>query len=147
MPRFVLLVLSVALAVLVFAPVTVAQSDDMGMDDTGMGAGKADDMGVDDRGMDDNMMASPTSSASATASARATTSASASAMMSTSASASASPSSSASSMMSASPTPSASTTALPDTGGAPLVPLMAAAVLILLAGTGIVAIPMMRRTS
>ena len=36
-----LLVLSVALAVLVFAPVAAAQSDDMGQDDRGMEIGRA----------------------------------------------------------------------------------------------------------
>src|SRR5215212_2394402 len=51
--RSVLLVLSVALAVLVFAPVAAAQSDDMGADDRGMDARDADDRGIDDRGFDD----------------------------------------------------------------------------------------------
>ena len=80
MRRSVLLVLSVALALLVFAPVAAAQSDDMGADDRSMYARGADDRGIDyrgfdDRGMDDDATASPVSSASASTSA--TTSASA----------------------------------------------------------------------
>jgi hypothetical protein len=131
MRRSVLLVLSVAFAVLVFAPLAAAQTNYKGM-----GRNQAGHMRVDHRGMDNNMMASPTSSASASASA-----------MSTSASASASPTSSASATMSASPTATASATALPDTGGTPLIPLLSAAVLVLLVSSGIGAIALIRRTS
>jgi hypothetical protein len=56
MRRWLLLVLSVALAVLVFAPVAAARGDDDGgFDDRGMHARGADDRGFDDkgRGMDD----------------------------------------------------------------------------------------------
>ena len=81
MRRSVLLVLSVALAVLVFAPLAAAQTNYKGM-----GGNQAGHMRVDDRGMDNHMMASPTSSASATASAMSSPSASASAMSTTRAS-------------------------------------------------------------
>jgi hypothetical protein len=128
--RSVLLVLSVALAVLVFAPVAVAQSDDMGADDRSIYA-----RGADDRGMDDDATASPVSSASA--STRATTSASASATTG-SAIASASPT------FSATPAPSSE---LPDTGGVSLVPMLSASVLALLVGSGIVATVLVRRAS
>jgi hypothetical protein len=132
--RSVLLVLSVALAVLVFAPVAAAQSDDVGADDRGMGPRGTDDRGMDNRGFDDRGMdhgatASPASSASARAS-------------STSSSASASPASSATS----SPTPAPSNE-LPDTGGVPLVPMLSAMVLALLVGSAAVATILMRRTS
>ena len=59
MRRWLLLVLSVALAVSVFAPVAAAQGDDRGFDDRGM----------NNRGVDDNAVASPASSASASTSA------------------------------------------------------------------------------
>ena len=136
MRRSVLLALSVALAVLVFAPVAAAQMDDNRMDERGMdarGADGFDDRGMDDRGFDDDVMASPTASVSATASAMGSTSASTA--------------SSASATSSTSPSASASAEMLPDTGGTPLMPLLSAAVLILLVGSGIVAIPLMRRTS
>ena len=52
MRRWLLLVLSVALAVLVFAPVAAARGgDDGGFDDRGMHARGVDDGGFDDRGM------------------------------------------------------------------------------------------------
>src|SRR5215210_6502975 len=95
MRRSVLLALSVALAVLVFAPVAAAQTDDKGMDDKGMdarGADGFDDRGMDDRGFDDDVVASPTASVSATASAMSSASASASSASSASAMSSASPS-------------------------------------------------------
>jgi hypothetical protein len=141
MRRSVLLVLSVAFAVLVFAPLAAAQTNYKGM-----GRNQAGHMRVDHRGMDNNMMASPTSSASASASAMSSPSASASAM-STSASASASPTSSAGATTSAGPTATASATALPDTGGTPLIPLLSAAVLVLLVSSGIAAIALIRRSS
>jgi hypothetical protein len=133
--RSVLLVLSVALAVLVFAPVAAAQSDDMGADDRGMDDRGFDDRGFDDRGMDDDATASPVSSASASTSA--TTSASASATTG-SAIASVSPTSS------ATPAPSSE---LPDTGGVSLVPMLSASVLALLVGSGIVATVLVCRAS
>lgn len=140
MRRSVLLVMSVALALLVFAPVAAAQSDDMGADDRSMYARGADDRGMDDRGfddrgMDDDATASPVSSASASTSA--TTSASASATTG-SAIASVSPTSS------ATPAPSSE---LPDTGGVSLVPMLSASVLALLVGSGIVATALVRRAS
>jgi hypothetical protein len=138
--RSILLVLAVALAVLVFAPVAMAQSDDMGQDDRGMHAG-ADDRGMDDRGMDDkgfddNATASPVSTASAMGSASATSSATGSA------SASASPASSATSSATAAPS-----NVLPDTGGISLIPVLSAAVLALLIGSGVVATVLARRAS
>jgi hypothetical protein len=51
MRRWLLLVLSVALAVSVFAPVAAAQGDDGGFDDKGMDVRGTDDKGFDDRGM------------------------------------------------------------------------------------------------
>ena len=137
MRRSVLLVLSVALAVLVFAPVAAAQGDDMGADDRGMDDRGFDDRGMDDRGFDDNRVTSPSSSASASA----TTSAM------SSASASASPASSESATSSASPSASASARVLPDTGGVHLISLVSAAVLALLVGSGVVALVLVRRTS
>ncbi len=131
-----LLVLSVALAVLVFAPVAAAQSDDRGQDDRGMDARGADDRGMDDRGMDDNATASPASSASAMGSASATSSATGSASASTS------PTSSATSSATAAPS-----NELPDTGGVSLIPVLSAAVLALLIGSGIVATVLARRAS
>jgi LPXTG-motif cell wall-anchored protein len=127
--RSVLLVLSVALAVLVFAPVAAAQSDDMGADDRGMDARGADDRGLDDRGMndrgmddrgfddrrtDDNATASAVSSAPASATTSATGSASASASPTSSATSSSSPS-----------------RELPDTGGISPIPLLLAAALLI----------------
>ena len=58
MHRWLILVLSVALAVLVFAPVAAAHGDGGDFDDKGMHAS----------GVDDNTVASPASSASASAS-------------------------------------------------------------------------------
>ncbi len=131
-----LLVLSVALAVLVFAPVAAAQSDDMGQDDRGMDDRGMDDRGFDDRGMDDDATASPASSASAMGSASATSSATGSASASTS------PTSSATSSATATPS-----NELPDTGGVSLIPVLSAAVLALLIGSGVVATVLARRAS
>ena len=130
MRRSILLFLAVALAVLVFAPVAAAQSDDMGQDDRGMDARGADDRGMDDRGMDDNGTASPASSASATSSATG------------SSSASPNPTSSATSSATAAPS-----NELPDTGGISLIPVLSAAVLALLIGSGVVATVLARRAS
>jgi hypothetical protein len=108
MRRWLILVLSVAFAVSVFAPVAAAQGDDGGVDDRGGHTRGTDDRGFDDRGMhargdddrgfddkgmnnrgaDDDAVASPVSSASASASATSSASASASATSSASASAS-----------------------------------------------------------
>jgi hypothetical protein len=146
--KSILLVLSVALAVMVFAPVAAAQSDDMGQDDKGMHARGADDRGMDDRGMDDrgmddrgfddrgmddNATASPASSASAMGSASATSSATGTATSSATSSAS-----------SATAAPS---NELPDTGGISLIPVLSAAVLALLIGSGVVATVLARRAS
>jgi hypothetical protein len=150
MRRWLLLVLSVALAVSVFAPIAAAQGDDGGFDDKGMHARGADDRGFDDRGMhvrgaddkgfddremnnrgvDDNAAASPASSASA------------------SASPTASPSASASASPSASPTASPTTTAsatpvLPDTSGFP--PAWVLGPLAMILGGGLMALGIVRR--
>jgi hypothetical protein len=135
MRRWLLLVLSVALAVSVFAPVAAAQGDDGGFDDRGMHVRGADDKGFDDRGMNnrgvgDNAVASPASSASA------------------SASPTASPSASASASPSASPTASPTTTAsatpvLPDTSGFP--PAWVLGPLAMILGGGLMALGIVRR--
>jgi hypothetical protein len=135
MRRWLLLVLSVALAVSVFAPVAAAQGDDRGFDDKGMDVRGTDDKGFDDRGMnnrgvDDNAVASPASSASA------------------SASPTASPSASASASPSASPTASPTTTAsatpvLPDTSGFP--PAWVLGPLAMILGGGLMALGIVRR--
>jgi hypothetical protein len=136
MHRWLFVVLSVALAVLVFAPVAAAHGDDDGgFDDRGMHARGNDDRGFDDRGtnnhgVDDNAMASPASSASA------------------SASPSASPSASASASPSASPTASASATesatpVLPDTSGFP--PAWVLGPLAMILGGGLMALAIVRR--
>ena len=160
MRRWLLLVLSVALAVSVFAPVAAAQGDDGGFDDKGMDVRGTDDKGFDDRGMhvrgaddkgfddrgmnnrgvDDNAVASPASSASASTSAMSSASASASPTASPSASASASPS--------ASPTASPSATesatlVLPDTSGFP--PAWVLGPLAMLLGGGLMALAIVRR--
>ena len=135
MRRWLLLVLSVALAVSVFAPVAAAQGDDRGFDDKGMDVRGTDDKGFDDRGMnnrgvDDNAVASPTSSASASTSPTASPSASASA------SPSASPA--------ASPTTTASATpVLPDTSGFP--PAWVLGPLAMILGGGLMALGIVRR--
>jgi cell division septation protein DedD len=145
MRRWLLLVLSVALAVSVFAPVAAAQGDDGGFDDRGMHVRGADDKGFDDRGMnnrgvDDNAVASPASSASASTSAMSSASASASPTASPSASASASPSAS----PTASPTTTASATpVLPDTSGFP--PAWVLGPLAMIRGGGLMALGIVRR--
>src|SRR5215216_83497 len=140
MRRSILLVLSVALAVLVFAPVAAAQgddrgSDDRGMDDRGFDDRGLDDRGADDRGVDDNVAPTPASSASASTSAM------------SGASASASPTSSASATSSAGGAASSAMRVLPDTGGIPLIPLLSVTVLALLIGTGVVTTMLVRRSS
>jgi hypothetical protein len=155
MRRSVLLVLTVALALLVFAPIAAAKGDDRGFDDggthaqgvedrgfddKGMHARGTDDRGFDDRGMDargvddrgmddravDDNAASRASSASA----------SASAMSSASASPSASPT--------ASPTGTATATpALPETGG--FLPALILGPLAMILGGGLATLGIMRR--
>jgi hypothetical protein len=68
MRRSVVLALSVALIVLVFAPIAAAQTNYRGGGNQGMSSGGMDDIGMDhnNMGMDPNMMASPASSASTT---------------------------------------------------------------------------------
>jgi LPXTG-motif cell wall-anchored protein len=132
MRRSLLLALCVALVALVFAPTVTAQTNYRGGGNQGMNSG-----GMDNMGMDDNMMASPASSASATAMSGATVSPTASATASPSASPTASASASASA-------PSATSSAapskeLPDTGGIPLVSLLSVGGLVLLAGSGVFA--------
>ena len=134
MHRSVLLALSVALVVLVFAPMAVAQTNYQGAGNRGMNDG-----GMNGMGMDDNMMASPTADATAMPGASAPASGSASTVASPSASASATAASATSSATSA---PSSE---LPDTGGVPLVPLLSAGALVFLASFGIFATRLMRR--
>jgi hypothetical protein len=132
MRKYVALVLLAALATLVFAPAAMAQQ----MDDDNMG--NDDNMMMeDDQMMQDDMMSSASSSASASAMSSSSAMSSASPM--SSASASASPSASA--MMSASASP------LPKTGGTPLLPLLSAAVLAVMVGSGIVAARLVRGNS
>src|SRR5829696_7228519 len=119
--RYIALVLLAALAALVFAPTAMAQQME------------------GDQMMQDDMMSSASSSASASAMSSASTMSSASASPMSSASASASPSASA--MM------SASASALPKTGGTPLLPLLSAAVLAVMVGSGIVAARLVRSNS
>ena len=127
MSRAFLLVLLVALAALVFAPVAVAQTEDRGMDE----------MGVEDRGADDNMMATPTASASMMSTASASTTSTAS----TSASASATATATAKGGKSK----AAPSGHLPRTGGMPLAPLLAVGALSLLVGSGLLAAGLVRR--
>ena len=118
MSRTFLLVLLVALAALVFAPVAAAQTEDRGMDEVRM-----EDRGVND----DNMMATPTATAStmSTASASASTSSTATAT--------------------AKGGKSKSSGHLPRTGGMPLAPLLAVGALSLLMGSGLLAAGLVRR--
>src|SRR5215216_4437257 len=124
MLRSFLLAWSVALIVLVFAPIAAAQTNYRG----------AGNQGMDSGGTDDNMMASPTSSASASTSASGSASASASASAS-------------SAMSSSTPAPTDSMKELPDTGGIPMVPLLSVGALLFLASSGVLAARLMRRTS
>ena len=128
MSRTFLLVLSVALAALVFAPVAVAQTEDRGMDE----------MGVEDRGADDNMMATPTASASMMSTASASTMSTASASASTSATATATAKGGGKSK-------AAQSGHLPRTGGMSLAPLLAVGALSLLMGSGLLAAGLVRR--
>jgi hypothetical protein len=150
MRRSVLLVLTVALALLVFAPIAAAKGDDRGFDDggthaqgvedrgfddKGMHARGTDDRGmdargVDDRGMDDRAVDDNAASRASSASA------SASAMSSASASPSASPT--------ASPTGTATATpALPETGG--FLPALILGPLAMILGGGLATLGIMRR--
>jgi hypothetical protein len=150
MRRSVLLVLTVALAFLVFAPIAAAKGDDRGFDaggthaqgvedrgfdDKGMHARGTDDRGmdargVDDRGMDDRAVDDNAASRASSASA------SASAMSSASASPSASPT--------ASPTGTATATpALPETGG--FLPALILGPLAMILGGGLATLGIMRR--
>src|SRR5215210_8017536 len=134
MRRSVLLVLSVALALLVFAPIAAAKGDDSGFDDGGTHARGADDRGFDDRGMDDRRVDDNASSPATSASASASPSASPSA--NPSASPSASPAASPSATASAAP-------ALPDTGGFP--PAWVLGPLAMILGGGLAALGIVRR--
>ena len=123
MRRLALAGLLALLVAVVFAPAAVAQmhEDNMMMND-------------------DNMMMS---SASASASAMSSASASASATSSASAMGDQMMGGKGHKMMSA----SASASPLPRTGGMPLMPLLSAAALALMAGSGIVAAKLVRRSS
>ena len=144
MRRSILLALSVALVVLVFAPVAAAQTNYQGGGNQGMGSGGMGSGGMDDMGMNNNMMASPTSSASAMSSASATASATASPSASATASPSASASASASAPSATSSATAAPSSELPDTGGVPLVSLLAVGALALIAGSSVFAARLMR---
>jgi len=137
MRRSVLLLMVVALTMLVFAPVAVAQDDNPSADDRG-----ADDRGMDDRGFDDNpgaddMMASPAASASAMSSATSTPSATATATATASATST--------SKAGKDDATRSVGKALPRTGGPSPVALMSAAALALLVGSGLVATRLVRR--
>jgi hypothetical protein len=138
MRRSVLLVLSVALIALAFAPIATAQTNYQGGGNQGMNSG-----GMGNMGMDNNMTASPASDASATAmsgaTASATSSATASATASPSATSSASPSASSSAPSTTSSASAASSKMLPDTGGVPLMSLLSVGAFVVLAGSGIFA--------
>ena len=143
MRRTVILALSVALIVLVFAPIAAAQTNyggggNQGMNSGGMGSGGMNDMGMDhnNMGMGHNMMASPAASASASMMPSALANTSATPTAASSASASASPSASASASATGSAT-AAPSHELPHTGGIPLVPLLSVGALVLLAGSGV----------
>ena len=119
MRRLALAGLMALLVAVVIAPAAVAQ------------------MNNDNMMMDDSMM----SSASASASAMSSASASASAMSSASAMGDQMMGGKGKKMMSASASP------LPRTGGMPLMPLLSAAALALMAGSGILATRLVRRNS
>ena len=120
MRKYVALVLLAALATLVFAPAAMAQQ----MDDDNMG--NDDNMMMeDDQMMQDDMMSSASASAMPSASAM----------------------SSATSSASASPMSSASASSLPKTGGTPLLPLLPAAVMAVVVGSGVVAARLVRSNS
>jgi hypothetical protein len=127
MSRAYLLVLSVALAALVFAPAAVAQTEDRGMHE----------MGMEHRGADDNMMATSTASASTMSTASAST-------MST-ASASATASATATATAKGGKAKVAASGHLPRTGGMSLAPLLAVGALSLLVGSGLLAGGLVRR--
>ena len=148
MRRSVLLLMVVALTMLVFAPVAVAQddnpsADDRGADDRGMDdRGFDDNPGADDRGFDDNpgaddMMASPAASASAMSSATSTPSATATATATASATST--------SKAGKDDATRSVGKALPRTGGPSPVALMSAAALALLVGSGLVVTRLVRR--
>jgi hypothetical protein len=142
MRRSALLVLTVALALLVFAPIAAAKGDDGGFEDGGSHVRGADDRGFDDRGMDvrgtddrgfddrgrgthvravDDAVANPTPSAST----------------------SASPDTSPSASPTASPDGTAAATpALPDTGG--FLPALVLGPLAMILGGGLAALSIMR---
>jgi hypothetical protein len=165
MRRSVLLVLTVALALLVFAPIAAAKGDDRGFDDGGTHAQGVEDRGFDDKGMhargtddrgmhirgandrgfddrgmdargvDDRGMDDRAVDDNA-ASRASSASASASAMSSASASPSASPT--------ASPTGTATATpALPETGG--FLPALILGPLAMILGGGLATLGIMRR--
>jgi hypothetical protein len=128
MRRWLLVVLSVALAVLTFAPVAAARGgDDGGFDDSG----GFDDRGRHARGADDNAAASSASNTSASASPTASPS------VNPSASPSASPKASLSTMASATPP------VLPDTSGFP--PAWILGPLAMILGGGLMAFGIVRR--
>ncbi len=124
MRRYVSLVLVAALATLVFAPAALAQQ----MEGEMMG---------DDMMMEESMMMEDEMMSSASASAMSSASAMDEEMMSASSSASA--------MMGESA--SASASALPGTGGTPILPLLSAAVLAVMVGSGILAARLIRTNS
>jgi cobalamin biosynthesis Mg chelatase CobN len=161
MRRSVMLVVVVALATRIFAPVAVAQDDNPSADDRGMddrsfddrgvddrrGGGPtfddnpgADDRGFNDRGFDDNptgaddVMTSPTANASDASGTASTPSASATATATATSGAGEDD-----------VTTTSVSEVLPSTGGPSLVPLVSAATLVLLVGSGMVARRLVRR--
>jgi LPXTG-motif cell wall-anchored protein len=145
MRRTVILALSVALIVLVFAPIAAAQINyggggNQGMNSGGMGSGGMNGMRMNhnNMGMGHNMMASPASSASASTTPSASASTTATPTATSSATTSANPSASASARATGSAM-AAPSHELPHTGGIPLVPLLSVGALVLLAGSGVFA--------
>jgi hypothetical protein len=132
MRRWLMLVLVVALAALVFAPAAFAQDDNPTGDDLGL-------QSFDDNPTGDDVVTTSTGTATPTSSATPTPSASPTATPTAN---DATPSATVTSSVSASPRADAS--ALPVTGGLPLLSIAAG---VLLVGAGIMAAKLMRRTS
>jgi len=136
MRRWLMLVLVVALAALVFAPAAFAQDDNPTGDNLGL-------QSFDDNPTGDDVVTTSTGTATPTSSATPTPSTSPTATPTATPTANdATPSATVTSSVSASPRADAS--ALPVTGGLPLLSIAAG---ILLVGAGIMAAKLMRRTS
>ncbi len=138
MRRSVLLIMVVALTTLVYAPLAVAQDDNPSADDRGMDDRDFDDNGGGARPFDDNpgaddVMASPTASATAASGIANTASATATATATETSGAG------------GDDARASVGKALPRTGGPSPVALMSAAALVLLVGSGLVATGLVRR--